>query len=159
MMREFDEIWRDLDRQRRRQLQEIRTQTEITKNSLEIQKLRLEIQKLEREEQLAKEKAYQEWLRSPAGQAAIKREQDKRIYLSEKSKEFLFNRPYALIFKKNIGGLPANITYKNYISVIYWIFFISLGISMGGIAIIGAILTAMIFVIIFYFVRFELRLT
>jgi hypothetical protein len=58
-------------------MQEIKTRTEITRNSLEIQKLRLEIQKLEREEQIAKEKAYREWLASPAGQAAMKRERDK----------------------------------------------------------------------------------
>ena len=100
-------------------MQEIKTRTEITRNSLEIQKLRLEIQKLEREEQIAKEKAYREWLASPAGQAAMKRERDKQIYMREKSIEFLFNRPYALIFKKNFGGSPAHITYKNYVSVVY----------------------------------------
>lgn len=159
MLREFDDIWKDIDRQRKREMQEIKTQTEITRNSLEIKKLRLEIERLEREEQIAKEKAYQEWLRSPAGQAAMKRERDKQFYMREKSIDFLFNRPYAIISKKNLDGSPAHITYKNYISVIYWIFMLVMGVSMGGIAIIGAILGAMVLVALFYFVRFELGIT
>jgi hypothetical protein len=158
MMREFDEVWRGIYREQSRRLNELKTQTEITKNSLEIQKLHLEIQRLEREEEIAKREAYKKWLGSDEGKAAIQREKDKRRYLKDKSIEFLFNRPYAIIFKKNIGGSPTHIDYKNYVSILYWIFFIVLGISMGGISIIPAILMAMILVLAFYFIRFELGL-
>jgi hypothetical protein len=144
------------------ELDERYKQSTINKNRLESERARLEIEKTQLEiERLKREKQLEEerWRNSPEGKEYIrkmnKRYDDKRFYVRDKSINFLFTRPLDLLRNRKAG----NVTYKNYISVIYWLFFVGIYSYIYGIlGFFGGILIAMILVGIFYFVRFELGL-
>lgn len=155
--------WRDLDNQRL-DLDDRLSRSEISRNVAETELIRKQLAILERQEEEAKRVAYERWIRSPEGQAYVKKYNDRQYFVRVKSINFLIKRPYNLLARKNL----ESITYKNYISVIFWIFMLYSAFSfnptkgfslIGGIIlpIITAIFMAVIITLIFYFASFEIK--
>lgn len=155
--------WRDIDNQRH-DLEYRVYQSEMIRNDAETELYRKQLAILERQEEEAKRIAYERWLRSPEGQAYIKKYNDRQYFVRVKSINFLFKRPYNLLARKNL----ESITYKNYISLIFWIFCFYSAFATNPlkkidlfagiiIPIIVAIFGAVILTLIFYFVYFEIK--
>lgn len=149
---------------RRRDLEDQLRGSEIRRNNAETALIRKQLERLRQEEEEAEKEAYEKWIRSPEGQAYRKKYNDRQYFVRVKSINFLFKRPYNLLARKNL----ESITYKNYISVIFWIFILysaftfnpSRNFDLFGsifMPIIVALFMATILILIFYFVYFEIK--
>lgn len=157
--------WQEMHNQaNRRYLQDVETRrndledqlhgSEIRRNNAETALIRKQLEILERQEEEARREAYERWIRSPEGQAAIKKYNDRQYFVREKSINFLFRRPYNLLVRKNL----ESVTYKNYISIIYWIFFLVPAVYNYGIfGLFLGVLMSVLLILFFYFVYFEIK--
>ena len=125
----------------------------IHRNQLESERTQLEINRLKRQEELDRER----WRNSPEGRQYAKemnqKYDDKRFYIRDKSLNFLFYRPIALLKDRHANG----ITYKNYLSIIYWVLVVGFySYFFGFTGFIGGAIIAMALILVFYLIRFEI---
>lgn len=154
--------WQEIEAQRRG-LENRWMSSEIEKNHAETALRKKQLERIEREEEEEKRQVYERWIRSPEGQAFIKKYNDRQYFVREKTFNFLFRRPYNLLARKNL----QNITYKNYISVLFWIFILASSFSFNPsknfgifeslfLPIFVAIVMAIVLTLIFYVIYFEI---
>jgi hypothetical protein len=154
--------WQDIEDQRRG-LENRLMSSEIERNHAETALIKKQLERIQLAEEEEKRLAYERWIRSPAGQAYIKKYNDRQYFVREKTFNFLFKRPYNLLARKNL----QSITYKNYISVIFWIFILASSFSFNPsknfgifeslfLPIFLAIVMAIVLTLIFYVIYFEI---
>jgi len=170
----FENINRNLEKQEKQYRIELQESATIAQRhyyeqmaataAAEREYLRLKIQQ-------EKERAEREYWISPEGRARIKKNNARLYYLRSHIINFLWTRPVALI-NKFVRKIDIEIDIKNYVSGVYWLFVLILGIltiltpppaTYPGfpwiitipLVFVSVSLFGAIFVVIFYLIKFE----
>ena len=153
----FEMIREDQRRQEQQYQRDLRESTTIAqRNYYEqmAQKAQAERQYTEILIRREKERAEKEYWDSPEGRRRMQKDTARHYYLRSHIIDFFWNRPIALI-NQTVKKVNAGVTYKNYISIIFWILWIIVPIIYGLLYLPAVFFGSIFLMIAIYYVKFE----